>query len=84
MAYKIIYSKHAYKDIKKLDSVVVKKLGKTIKRYSQEPLKHARKLVSSDIGEYRWRVGSYRIIFDISNDNIQILRVGHRREIYKK
>ncbi|WP_236690203.1 type II toxin-antitoxin system RelE family toxin [Corynebacterium mustelae] len=36
-------------------------------------------------GEYRIRVGSYRIIYDIQDQEliILVLRVGHRREIYR-
>jgi mRNA interferase RelE/StbE len=84
VAYKIIYSKSAAKDIRKLDSVTKKKLGRAIERYSQNPQGHAKKLISSKIGQYRWRAGSYRIVFDLSGKTIQVLRLGHRREIYKK
>ena len=36
------------------------------------------------IGTYRFRMGNYRVIFDIEGKDIVILRVGHRREIYKR
>ncbi|KKT85385.1 MAG: Addiction module toxin, RelE/StbE family [Parcubacteria group bacterium GW2011_GWA1_Parcubacteria_45_10] len=84
MAYKIVYSRHALKDIKKLDSIIKKKIGKTITQCSQNPFHYAVKLTSSEIGNYRWRAGNYRIIFDITGKRIEVLRIGHRREIYKK
>jgi mRNA interferase RelE/StbE len=36
------------------------------------------------LGEYRFRIGDYRVIFDIEGNEIVVLRVGHRREIYKR
>jgi mRNA interferase RelE/StbE len=84
MSYKIVYARHALKDVQKLDKVVKKKIATTIIRYSQNPIHYAVKLTSKDIGDYRWRAGNYRIIFDISGKTIKILRIGHRREIYKK
>ena len=44
----------------------------------------ASKLIDETLGQYRYRIGDYRVIFDIHGQNIVILRVGHRREIYRK
>jgi mRNA interferase RelE/StbE len=49
----------------------------------REAIISARKLISHRIGAYRFRIGDYRIIFDIDGENIVILRIGHRRDIYK-
>ena len=70
-------------DIRKLDIVVKKRMKKKLEEYANNYLFYAKKLVRSTIGSYRWRVGNYRIVFDIDGKNIVILRVGHRREIYK-
>lgn len=47
-------------------------------------LNHARKMVDPSLGSYRFRIGDYRVIFDIEGDEIIVLRVGHRKEIYRK
>lgn len=83
MAYKILYAKPAVTDIKKLDVVVKKRFKKKVELYSQNPLSYAKRLVESSTGSYRWRIGNYRVIFDIDGKNIVILRVRHRRESYK-
>ena len=83
MASKVVYTRTAARDIKRLDRVVKKKIKKRIETYSQKPLFYARKLLDPRIGTYRWRVGNYRVIFDIDKKNIVILRVRHRREVYK-
>ncbi|PIU83448.1 MAG: hypothetical protein COS68_03990 [Elusimicrobia bacterium CG06_land_8_20_14_3_00_38_11] len=35
------------------------------------------------MGMYRFRVGDYRVIFDVDKNNIVILRIGHRKKIYR-
>lgn len=84
MTYQIIYSRRARQDIEKLDRVTKRKLKRAIERFSQKPLFYARKMVSSRVGQHRWRAGNYRIIFDISGKRIEVLRVGHRREVYRR
>lgn len=83
-SYKILYSSKSIRDIKKLDPVTKKKIGKQIERFLKDPLRHAHKITSPKAGQYRWRAGNYRIIFDISGTTIYVLRIGHRREIYKR
>jgi mRNA interferase RelE/StbE len=83
MLYNILYTKTAVSDIKQLDIVVKKRLKKKIETFAKNPIKHAKKLIHFSIGSYRWRVGDYRIIFDIEGKNLVILRIRHRRESYK-
>lgn len=83
MDYRLLYTKSAFKDIQKLDTVAKKRIKKKIEECSLNPIVNAKKLINSSIGSYRWRAGNYRIIFDIEVDKIIILRIGHRREIYK-
>ncbi len=81
--YRVFYTKTAVKDIQKLDSVSKKKIKRKIEGFSRKPFFYARKLIKYSLGSYRWRIGDYRIIFDIDKDKIIVLRIGHRREIYR-
>ncbi len=83
MAYSLLYTKTAARDIQKLDNVSKKRLKKKLEQYAKTPLTYTKKLTDSKIGSYRWRIGNYRVIFDLDGQNIVILRVGHRREIYR-
>ncbi len=65
ISYKAVYTKTASKDIAKLDSLSKKKIGQKILHYKDKPLSHAKKLVHSSLGTYRWRVGNYHIVFDL-------------------
>jgi mRNA interferase RelE/StbE len=81
--WSIVITLKAEKDILALDAVARKRLGKKLMALSEDPVKLSKKLVNSDLGSYRYRVGDYRVVFDLSGHTIQILRVGHRREIYR-
>lgn len=83
MTYKLLYTKRAVEDIKKLDSVAQKRLKKALEKFIQKPFYYSEKLIDTTLGEFRWRLGDYRIVFDKKDSQIIILRVGHRREIYR-
>jgi mRNA-degrading endonuclease RelE of RelBE toxin-antitoxin system len=34
------------------------------------------------LGSYRFRIGDYRVIFDLEKEDMVILRIGNRLEIY--
>ena len=84
MRHKIVYTSRAAKDISKLDAVTKERIGVTLERYAEAPLDYARKMVDPILGTYRFRIGDYRVIFDIEGDEIIILCLGHRREIYRR
>lgn len=84
MTYRLVYTYRAIKDIDALDAVVKQRIGKTLQRFEQNPLSHAEPLKQSELGSYRFRIGDYRVVFDLKGQEIVVLRVGHRREIYKR
>ncbi len=81
--YKIVITRRALKDLKNIDSETKKRIAIKLKEYAREPFKHARKLSNHKIGGYRFRIGDYRVIFDVDGDNIVVLRIGHRKSIYR-
>lgn len=86
MSYTILITKRAKQDIDSLEKVVRNRLGKKLLHFaSQEEINTvAKKLENSKIGEYRLRVGDYRILFDLKGNEIIILGVQHRKDVYKK
>lgn len=83
MSYKLVYTERAIKDIQGLDPKTKTRIGKTLIRYEQDPLRYAKKLTDPELGSYRFRIGDYRAVFDLIGEDIVILRVGHRSQIYK-
>ena len=81
---KLYFTDRAKRDWQKLDREVREQLRSKLSFYSRHKnlLQFARKLKNSLQGEYRFRVGDYRLIFDCAGDAIYILRIGHRKDIY--
>jgi len=82
MTYDIIFSDLAFKQLKKLEKAVQKRIVKALERIRIRPEAYVTKLVG-DPG-YRLRVGDYRVIMDIDGHSLRILvlKVGHRKNIY--
>lgn len=83
--YKLELTRTAQKNLKKLDTQTLNKLLPKIESLKDNPFPSgAKKLVSAD--GYRIRVGDYRVVYDIFEDLIlvKILKIGHRKDIYKK
>ena len=49
---------------------------------TDNPLKFAHTIRGKNLGEYRFRIGNYRAVFNIENDTAIILKIGHRKDIY--
>ena len=50
---------------------------------SPDPLGFAEHLTDFKLGEYRFRIGDYRVSFDVLNNIAKILKVGHRKDMYR-
>jgi mRNA interferase RelE/StbE len=85
MSYTIVFSKQAVKDIQRLDTVIKKRLHKKFLEVveTKDISKISKQLVNHEAGQYRLRIGDYRSIFDIDGKTIIILRVRHRKEVYR-
>lgn len=89
MKYKVEYTKQAVKQLKKLDkptaSLIIGWIEKNLVE-CENPRQYGKGLVANHRGEWRYRIGNYRLIADIQDEKIiiLILNVGHRREIYEK
>lgn len=83
MDYELLITEEAKGQIDKLDGVVKKRIAKKIPLFLKDPLNFSKPLINFEIGQYRFRVGDYRIIFDLRGEKVEILRVMHRREVYK-
>jgi mRNA interferase RelE/StbE len=59
------------------------RIATRLKEYAKNPLKYSQKLTDPRMGTYRFRIGDYRVIFDMAKEDIVVLRVGHRKSIYR-
>jgi len=79
------FKEKAAKEVDKLPSKIRKRILEKLKFYSSQrnPLRFAERLRDQRFGEYRFRIGDYRILFDVDTKKIIVLKVGHRKDIYK-
>jgi len=82
--YRLVYTHRAARDIAALDPKSRERIGAQLVRYKEDPLRHAERLVHASLGSFRFRIGDYRVVFDLEGEEIVVLRVGHRREIYRR
>ena len=88
MRYTAVYSNRALKDLAGLGREAERRIVAKIRFFyrSSDPLKHAKSLKGPLAGSYRFRIGEYRVIFELGTGGkiviLYILRVGKRGEIY--
>ena len=84
MFYSIIFTTHAKKSIQKLPEKVKSRIEAALLRIQTRPFDFVEKMINHPF--FKLRVGEYRIILDIRDNELIILVVeaGHRRNIYKR
>jgi len=82
MAFEIIWSDSARRQLKKLDRPVARRIFEKVGELREDPLRYIQKLVNSP--SYRLRVGDYRVILDVHHDAVRILvlKSGPRESIH--
>lgn len=81
--YAIQWKEHALRDIENLETSIARRIVKKVEELSENPFsKDIKRLKGSN--DFRLRIGDYRVIFSISGAEIQILKVGHRKNIYER
>lgn len=85
MTYRITYVASAAKALRKLDRQAARRVFEAITSLADDPRPPGCITLQGGDVELRIRVGDYRVIYDIVDDEliVLILRVGHRREIYR-
>ena len=81
--YDIEWKEHALQNIEKLESSIARRILKKVDELSENPFSKDIKRLKG-CNDFRLRVGDYRVIFAIEQNIIQILKVGHRKNVYER
>ena len=76
MKYKVVVTDTAKKQLKKLDKFIAGMIIGWLKKNLEgcsDPRQHGKALTANRSGQWRYRVGDYRIIAEIQDDKIIIL-----------
>jgi len=81
--YKIIFDRKALDFFKKLYKPVCERIGKKIEALKENP-ELGVPLLGNLSGLWKLRIGDYRIIYKIFNNDLVILiiKIGHRKNVY--
>lgn len=88
MTYRLVVSDKVKKQLKKMDKHVRLMLAKDMKKHLdglENPRQIGKALTGQFKGLWHYRIGNYRVICDIMDDELVILaiEIGHRKDIYK-
>jgi len=80
--YKLVFEKKALQDLNKFETKIKERIWNKLQDSKQNPFRFFEKL--TEMKGFKLRIGDWRIIADIDrlNETINILKVGHRKNIY--
>jgi mRNA interferase RelE/StbE len=85
-SYRIAWKHSAIKELKYLPKEALVRIVQAVENLAENPFPAGvKKLVGSE-HTYRIREGSYRVIFTVTPSSlvIEIIRVGHRKNVYSR
>ena len=82
--YQLIFSKQAIKQLNKLEKGIKERMWEKLQLCKKDPFRFLEHL--EQIEGFKLRVGDYRLIIhvDKKNNTLNVLNVGHRKNIYEK
>lgn len=88
MTYEVETTARFDREFKKLDRYTQRMIKAWIEKNligCSDPRRHGKGLTANRSGQWRYRIGDYRLICKIKDNELVILAltVGHRREVYE-
>jgi mRNA interferase RelE/StbE len=85
MSYQVVLGKAAKRDLGRLDRILQQSLARHLQILINDPRPSGVVKLRGTENEWRICVGDYRIIYEIDDSKsvITILRIRHRREVYR-
>ena len=86
MAYRIQFKKSARKEIAALPKRDQRRVVSAIEALSDDPRPEGVRKLTGTEDAYRLRVGDYRIVYQITDNvlTVFVVRVGHRKDVYRR
>lgn len=83
MVYKILYKASVKSDLKKIPKLEVKRILNKIESDLGKNPEKGELLKGKFKGLYSYRIGVYRVIYVKTVDGVLVLRISHRKDVYK-
>ena len=83
MASKVLYKASVAGDLKRLDKPVARRLTEKLERALSSNADIGIALTGEFRGLFKYRIGDYRIIYAKTPEGVLVLRIGHRKDVYR-
>jgi mRNA interferase RelE/StbE len=84
LAYRIVFKKSVQRDLKKIGKAQTSHILEQIEKNLLVHPESFPTLKGPFAGLRKYRIGDYRVIYVIMDEDVIILRIGDRKDIYKK
>lgn len=81
--FNIEWKENAIRDLNKLNQIIAKRIFSKVNELKIAPYSKNIKRLRGETS-FRLRIGDYRVLLEIDKDTITILKIGYRKNIYKK
>jgi mRNA interferase RelE/StbE len=84
--YEVYLERSAENDLKRLPTSIFHRIIPQIKTLAENPRPSGCRKITGSKNDWRIRIGDYRIIYEIDEKAkaVKIMRVRHRREVYRR
>ena len=84
--YNTEWKNSAKKELKRLPKYIIANIISAVEQLPNNQHPSGSKKIVGTEHTYRLRVGDYRVVYSIENNDliIEVVRVGHRKDIYRK
>jgi len=81
--YNLIFEKSALESLNKLEPQIKERIWNKLQKCKENPFRFLEHL--EEIDGFKLRIGDYRAIVDVNNSakTINVLKVGHRKNVYE-
>ena len=83
MAFNILYKKPVQRDLKKLSKAEAKTILDQLEKELSENADAFPMLKGRFTGLRKYRVGDFRVVYAIIEKDVIVLRIRHRKEVYR-
>ncbi len=82
---KIYFTQKARENLESLAPEIQKRIAKKMRFFAAQknPLVFAKRLSDPREGQFRFRIGDYRVIFDVIRDTVFVLKIAPRDKAYE-
>ena len=81
---KVNYKSSVVSDLRKMEKDMARRIVDSIEKDLADSPEKGQPLEGKFKGLFKYRIGSYRVIFARTGEDILILRIGHRKKVYDR